>query len=101
MRNGMNDIRGQRRSEKQFYRNRAIDILRWDGLQLRLKSGRLLATVEPDSKWPKMFRVRLPNGHLTDMVNLSRATLTQRHARLIGTEIKRVEWAWPRLLGGG
>jgi hypothetical protein len=73
MRNGMNDIRGQRRAEKRFYRNRAIDIFRWDGLQLRLKSGRLLATVEPDSKWPKMFRVRLPNGHLTDMVNLSRA----------------------------
>ena len=47
--------------------------LKWDGLQLRLKSGRLLATVEPDSKYEGMFRVRLRNGHLTDMVNLSRA----------------------------
>ena len=45
--------------------------LKWDGLQLRLNSGRLLATVEPDSKWLKMYRVRLPNGHLTDMVNLT------------------------------
>jgi len=32
-----------------------------------------LVTVEPDAKWPKMYRVRLPNGCLTDMVNLSRA----------------------------
>jgi hypothetical protein len=47
--------------------------LKWDGLKLRLKSGRLLATVEPDAKWPKMYRVRLPDGHVTDMVNLSRA----------------------------
>lgn len=47
--------------------------LKWDGFKLRLKSGRLLATVEPDSKWPEMYRVRLPDGHLTDMVNLSRA----------------------------
>jgi hypothetical protein len=47
--------------------------LKWRGRELRLKSGRLLATVEPDGKWVGMFRVRLPNGHLTDMVNLSRA----------------------------
>jgi hypothetical protein len=48
-------------------------VLRWDGLQLRLKSGRLLATVEPDSKWPGMYRVRMRDGQLSDMVNLSRA----------------------------
>ena len=47
--------------------------LKWDGLQLRLNSGRLLATVEADSKWPEMYRVRLPDGHLTDMANLTRA----------------------------
>jgi hypothetical protein len=45
--------------------------LKWDGLKLRLKSGRLLATVETDSKHEGMFRIRLPNGHLTDMVNLT------------------------------
>ena len=31
------------------------------GLPLRLKTGRLLATVEPDGKWPAMYRARLPN----------------------------------------
>jgi hypothetical protein len=27
----------------------------------------------PDAKWPTMFRLRLPEGSLSDMVNLSRA----------------------------
>ena len=47
----------------------------WGGNQLRLFSrrGRVLATIEPDLTWPGMWRVRLPDGHLTDMVNLSRA----------------------------
>jgi hypothetical protein len=30
-------------------------------------------TVVPDSKWPNMYRVRSPDGTLTDMVNLTRA----------------------------
>jgi hypothetical protein len=49
--------------------------LRWDGRQLRTLSnrGRVLATIEPDLTWPRMWRVRLPDGCLTDMVNLSRA----------------------------
>jgi hypothetical protein len=29
--------------------------------------------VEPDQNWPGMYRVRRPDGSLTDMVNLSRA----------------------------
>jgi len=38
-----------------------------------LKSGRhVVATIEPDSKWPGMWRVRC-GGSLSDMVNLSRA----------------------------
>jgi hypothetical protein len=52
---------------------RDMDILKWDGHRLRLKDGRLLATVEPDAKWPGMYRVRLKDGQLTDMANLSRA----------------------------
>jgi hypothetical protein len=37
------------------------------------KSGRrLVATMEPDSKWPGMWRVRC-GGSISDMVNLSRA----------------------------
>jgi len=43
----------------------------WDGLTLRLGSrGRVLATVEPDSKWPGMYRVR-HDRKLTDMANKS------------------------------
>ena len=49
------------------------DDVRWDGLQLRLSSDRLLATVEPDAQWAGLFRVRFPNGHTTDIVNLTRA----------------------------
>ena len=38
-----------------------------------LKSGRrVIATIEPDSKWPRMWRVR-SGGSISDMVNLSRA----------------------------
>jgi hypothetical protein len=47
--------------------------LQWEGDRLRLRSGRLLATVEPDQKWNGMWRVRLPGGYLSDMVNRSRA----------------------------
>jgi hypothetical protein len=47
----------------------------WDGNHLRLLSirGRVLAGIETDQTWPRMWRVRLPDGYLTDMVNLSRA----------------------------
>jgi hypothetical protein len=34
---------------------------------------RVVASIVPDSKWPQMWRVSLPNGQLSDMVNLSRA----------------------------
>jgi hypothetical protein len=44
----------------------------WKGNDLIFKR-RVVASVVPDSKYPQMWRVRLPNGHLTDMVNLSRA----------------------------
>src|SRR5262249_43410067 len=47
--------------------------IKWDGLRLRLCTGRLLATVEDDAEWAGMYRVRLPGGYLTDMVNLTRA----------------------------
>jgi hypothetical protein len=49
--------------------------LRWDGRELRQASSRglMLASIEPDQTWPGMWRVRLPDGYLTDIVNLSRA----------------------------
>jgi hypothetical protein len=34
---------------------------------------RLLSAIEPDSEWPGMWRVRLPDGHLSDMANRTRA----------------------------
>jgi hypothetical protein len=38
-----------------------------------LKSGRrVVATIEPDSEWPGMWRVRR-GGSISDMVNLARA----------------------------
>ena len=32
-----------------------------------------LAWVIPDAKYPSMWRIKWPDGHLSDMVNLSRA----------------------------
>ena len=45
----------------------------WHGFELRLPTGRLLATVVPDANHAGMYRVRTPDGHLSDMVNISRA----------------------------
>jgi hypothetical protein len=36
-------------------------------------------SVVPDPEWPAMYRVRSPDGSLTDMVNLSRARDAARH----------------------
>jgi len=56
--------------------------LRWDGNRLRLHSGRLLVTVEPDQGWNGMWRVRMPDGHVTDMVNFTRARHTAQSLAL-------------------
>jgi hypothetical protein len=58
---------------KKSHRIYGLQDIDWEGHRLRLLTGRLLATVEPDRNWAGMYRVRLPNGHLTDMVNLTRA----------------------------
>jgi hypothetical protein len=34
---------------------------------------RTVATIEPEAIWPGMWRIRLPGGHHSDMVNLTRA----------------------------
>jgi hypothetical protein len=44
--------------------------LRWDGHRLRLRSGRLLATIVPDPNWAGMWRVHMPKGNVN---NLTRA----------------------------
>jgi hypothetical protein len=35
--------------------------------------GKPLATVEPDTKYPGMWRIHMPDGWISDMANLSRA----------------------------
>lgn len=40
---------------------------------LRRKPPQLDPRIAPDAKWPAMFRLRLPDGSLSDMVNLTRA----------------------------
>src|SRR5271169_3113049 len=57
--------------------------LKWDGDRLRLNSGRLLATVEPDQRWNGMWRVRLPGGYLSDMLlglSISHDIIVKQHA---------------------
>jgi hypothetical protein len=40
---------------------------------LRRKPPKLDPRIVPDGRWPGMFRLRLPDGSLSDMVNLTRA----------------------------
>jgi hypothetical protein len=40
---------------------------------LRRKSPNLDPRIVPDPKWPGMYRIRRPDGSLTDLVNLTRA----------------------------
>jgi hypothetical protein len=44
----------------------------WRGNRLFFRR-KLVATIIQDEKYPSMWRVRLPNGHVSDMVNLIRA----------------------------
>jgi hypothetical protein len=70
----------------------------WKGNDL-IFQRRVVASIVPDSKFPQMWRVRLPDGHVTDMVNLSRArdaarslalkALTESHAEAPPIESKR------------
>ena len=67
----LHDVESTVAVQPQDYRQRH---LRWTGLELRLPTGRLLATVKStDAKYPGMYRVHMPDGHVTDMVNLTRA----------------------------
>jgi|GraSoiStandDraft_16_1057320.scaffolds.fasta_scaffold4190450_2 hypothetical protein len=48
--------------------------LEWKGDTLRLcGKGSPVVTIVPDGTWSGMWRVRLPDGRLTDMVNRTRA----------------------------
>jgi integrase len=45
--------------------------LRWCGDQLCLR-GRVVASIEPNSDWRGLWRVRLPDGGLSDLVTRAR-----------------------------
>jgi len=38
----------------------------------RPKAGSLDPHIVPDAKWPGIYRIRLPDGSLSDMANLTR-----------------------------
>jgi hypothetical protein len=44
----------------------------WKGHRLFFR-GRVVATIVSDRQWPGMWRVQSPTGHLSDLLNLSRA----------------------------
>jgi hypothetical protein len=51
------------------------------GNDLRLtKRGPTLATIEPDAEWAGLWRVRLPNGHLSSPNTRHREDQTDEHA---------------------
>ena len=45
----------------------------WRGNDLHLRNGKRVASIEPDAVYAGMWRVRRPDGALTDMVNRTRA----------------------------
>ena len=47
----------------------------WRGFALHLgDQAEPLLTVVPDDRWPGMSRIRFRDGHLSDMLNIDRAT---------------------------
>ena len=46
---------------------------RWRKVEARFDDRHHIGSVVPDSKYPNMWRVRLGDGALTGMTNLSRA----------------------------
>jgi hypothetical protein len=72
------------------------------------KSSKILAWVRPDPQYPDMWRVHLADGHVSDMVNLTRAkdaaTVLARRRYPVLT---RDAWHWSSTegvqdaLGGG
>src|SRR5262245_4304832 len=44
-----------------------------ENVTLRRKPGKVDPRIVPDPKWPAMYRIKRPDGLLSDMVNLTRA----------------------------
>lgn len=47
--------------------------LNWDGDRLRARGKLTGFSIVPDASYPTMWRIKFPDGRLSDMVNLSRA----------------------------
>ena len=47
--------------------------LHWKDSRLYLGSSAIGNSITPDAKYPSMWRVRYPDGSLSDIVNLTRA----------------------------
>ena len=60
------------------------------------KSTKVLAEVIPDNEYAGMWRIRWPDGQLSDMVNLSRAKdaamVLVRKNGIIGQSTKTLHW---------
>jgi|SRR5580658_8165916 hypothetical protein len=57
-----------------FKFNRSFYEWRRTGVVWKLVRSRcVVATVSPDSHFPSMFRIKFPDGPVTDMLNLARA----------------------------
>jgi hypothetical protein len=76
-------------STSSFWNNFRRDAV-WQDNQLIFRR-RTVATIVPDQKWPGMWRVQFPDGHITDMVNLTRAkdaALTLAYANAVSQNAK-------------
>jgi hypothetical protein len=45
----------------------------WDGDRLKISNRLSGFSIVPDEKYPQMWRVKYPDGRLSDMVNRTRA----------------------------
>jgi hypothetical protein len=63
------------------------DDLKWEGDRLYFRN-RFMASIERDSKYPNMWRVRLPDGGLPDMANISWARDAARALALAQLNIR-------------
>ena len=59
----------------------AKDELQWRGNKLCL-GKRVMLNIVQDERYPTMWRIRWPDGRLSDMVNLTRARDAARSAAL-------------------
>lgn len=56
--------------------------LKWIGNRVTY-GGNTLSEIIPDAQWPQMWRVKYPDGRVSDMVNLSRACEAAMDAALV------------------